>query len=262
MSVWWWICSSDPKISTFPHGTPFITLDPEKSLETQGDGVGWWCQIDRCQWYPKPRQVFFCLFLQKFLKRFLGWGVFFFIGWKVRQSFPLTVISRVTTLFIGVISPVNQYQVVWLPFLLGFFQKSHDSYIPRVFAFLWVDLFFWFGKKAAFNVQMMQVRHVVFQKVIDMPPAFGQHFCVWFQTLSMATFIFIYIHIPYIYIYEYICVYIYIWIFAMLVLAISLEYFASVFSKIFAPFGDLWPKDCSTDGLFFAGARWVCICNG
>lgn len=126
---------------------------------------------------------------------------FFFIGWKVRQSFPLTVISRVTTLFIGVISPVNQYQVVWLPFLLGFFQKSHDSYIPRVFAFLWVDLFFWFGKKAAFNVQMMQVRHVVFQKVIDMPPAFGQHFCVWFQTLSMATFIFIYIHIPYIYIY-------------------------------------------------------------
>ena len=85
---------------------------------------------------------------------------------------------------------------------------------------------------------------------------------IWFQTLSMATFIFIHIHITYIYIYVYICVYIYIWIFAMLVLAISLEYFASVFSKIFAPFGDLWPKDCSTDGLLFAGARWGCICNG
>ena len=79
----------------------------------------------------------------------------------------------------------------------------------------------------------------------------------------MATFIFIYIHIPYIYIYIRIHMRLHIhMIFAMLVLAISLEYFASVFSKIFAPFGDLWPKDCSTDGLFFAGARWVCICNG
>lgn len=144
---------------------------------------------------------FFVYFFKHFSSDFLV-GVFFvFIGWKVRQSFPLTVISRVTTLFIGVISPVNQYQVVWLPFLLGFFQKSHDSYIPRVFAFLWVDLFFWFGKKAAFNVQMMQVRHVVFQKVIDMPPAFGQHTFVFDSRLFQWLHLYLYTYIYHIYIY-------------------------------------------------------------
>ena len=195
MSVWWWICSSDPKISTFPQWDSLHHLgsspNPEKPKVMEWvDGV----KLTDANGIRNLGRVFFVYFFKNFSSDFLV-GVFFFIGWKVRQSFPLTVISRVTTLFIGVISPVNQYQVVWLPFLLGFFQKSHDSYIPRVFAFLWVDLFFWFGKKAAFNVQMMQVRHVVFQKVIDMPPAFGQHFCVWFQTLSMATFTFIYVHI-------------------------------------------------------------------
>ena len=55
---------------------------------------------------------FWFIFFKNFSSDFLV-GVFFFslVG-LVRESFPLTVLSRVTTLFIGVISPVNQYQVV------------------------------------------------------------------------------------------------------------------------------------------------------
>ena len=126
---------------------------------------------------------------------------------------------------------------------------------------------------------MMQVGHVVFWEETDNTDAraFGQHFCVWFQTLSTSTCIFIYKH-TYTYIYTYVYIYIYMWIYIYIyvyvyiyiciyihlrihiylhvyILILIRTHVRSVGNVglywIFAPFGDLWPKDCSTDGFIF-----------